>query len=615
MPGKAASRLNGDSAALGPWARAALLCMAVPLAFALGDWLWRSGLAAAWDELSVHTLLQQAREGLALPLGFGRGELHLRWISWGLDLGLGPVGLRLPILLGLAAEAALLWRLAKRYGGEPAAFGAVAVHALSRLTFLRLWSVLGFSLFPLWVLLAFTLVLELSGTWLALAGGLLSGLLLADYDAGPAALPALGLLLLGRAVGGRGREALALGLGLGMGLLVPLGLGQWEHWAAVRGAALKASSLPWWSEGLSNLSAFFFGGPKPVQSLGHLSAFAPWALPLLLLGLASLDLPLLLLLFCGLLPLAAPAPAFTEAHRAAVAWPVLCVAAGAGFAWLWRLAQARGRTAWAGAALAVLLAFGAWQAGSSFLAARRAQENDAFDYSLRLLKAVHAAQGAVGAGRSSGLLTELNYRSMAAARLLAPAIATAESSRAEPAAARDASGPAWVLLSGEQVGPLLGGGHTAAAAARQGAWRPVLMPHSLQPLWLLRPAPGTEALWLSRSRTQAARIAELDPLGWPEQLRRVEAALRAGEPDPFLRSNLIDRCLLAVDALQAWPPSLLALVAASPGLSARQCLAVAQALRGSDVAAARRFAERAVALDPSRLGARLLLADLKAARP
>jgi hypothetical protein len=59
--------------------------LAVPLAFALGDWLWRSGLAAAWDELSVHTLLQQAREGLALPLGFGRGELHLRWISWGLD--------------------------------------------------------------------------------------------------------------------------------------------------------------------------------------------------------------------------------------------------------------------------------------------------------------------------------------------------------------------------------------------------------------------------------------------------------------------------------------------------------------------------------------------------
>lgn len=567
MPGEAAPALGGG---LGPWGRAALALALFPLAFALADPVWRLGLPAAWDEVALHGILQAAAEGQPLPQGAFRSPLIIRLLRAPLALGLGPAGLRALVVAAYLAECWLLWRLARRLGGPRAAAIAVAVHALGRLTWLRLGTSLGLAFFPLAGLALWTLFLEVRGALASLAVGVLAALVCLEHESLTALGPGLGWLAWRRSREG-GPEALGLALGSAAGVVAMLVLlpdPAWGSWWEVRAANLRQAPLPWHREWAANLAGWVGLGDKPLQSLGPGAAFPLVALPLVLLGLVLLPGEAVLMLAAGLALLAAPAPAGIEAHRASAAWAPLCLAAGLGVA--------HRPPALARVALVLIAVYGVadrWALRSG----AAAREHDAYEYAWRLERAAKKTRGAAVA-------SELNFRSMGAFRLR---------HRGGPGL------PAWALLSGEQVGP-----HPPP----WGSWHPIQMRPGSGTLWLLRPSdPG---LWAAQELWVRAQLASLEGLAWSDQLGRLEEALRAGVADPFRRSWLLDRAVLAANEV-GWPPGLLAWALAQEGLSARQTLALALALERAHPGKALQLVEKALREDPTRTGARRFRAELR----
>lgn len=564
------------------WSRGAFVVCLFPLAAALANPVWRLGLPAAWDEVELHGLLQAAREGLELPLGLAHSTLYTRWLAAFLTLpGAGPAFLRVPVLLGLALEVCLLWRLARRLGGEQAAFFAVAVHALSRLTWLRLGSTLGFSLGPLFVLLAWNLLREAQGRAAGLAAGFAAACLIGEYEGLLFCLPALAWLLWERRRENAGTLLLGMVLGLGL-LLWLLPEGSLDHYLTVRGASLRKADLPWWREGVLNLAGFFGLGSKPLQDFGPGSAFAPAGLVLALLGLRRLPVEARWMLAGGLLPLFAPAPGAVEAHRAAVAWPALCLAAGLGAGAGLERAREHGASGIAAAALIGLLLGGAGFQALSTYAWRRAAEPSQYGYAWRLERVARFVRAQGGT-----CLSELNFRSMGAFRLRLGRF------RPKPGALP------WVLLSGEQVG---------RRPPRWGAWHPFAQGDG-GTLWLLRPDDPT--LWTVRERRLRAWLAELQKRPWTWQLEWMGARLQQGVEDPFLRARLVDRILWAAKDV-GLSADLAGWLAARPDLEARQCLALAGVFEAEQPGRALALVERALRLDPENAGARRYRQELRA---
>lgn len=452
----------------------------------------------------------------------------------------------------------------------------MAVHFGSRLTWLRGATVLGFSLAPLWALAAWSVCLQARGWVQGLLAGLVSGLLLGEYEACLVAGPGLAWLSWRRH-----RERDAAGIAFMLGLLLAWALlflllpdGFAAHYAQVRGHSLAASASSGWAEWGHNLAAFFGGWGKPLQDVGLGSALSLVGLLLALRGLRRLPTEAWLFLGAGLALLAAPAPGQTEAHRAAVAWAPLCVAAGLG-------APSSGRRAVA--CLIALAALIAWDA-RAYSAQRDALEAQRYEYSWRLQRAAQRLQG-------EPVNSALNFRSMGAFRLrhaAAPGL------------------PGWCLFSGEQVGP--------TPPAAWGSWHPIQQAPGMGTLWLLRPREADRSLWARRATAIHGVLQVLTPLSWSEQLTLVGQMLVDPRLDDFDRRFYLDRALWAAKDV-GLPLGLALSCSQAAWLSARQCLALAVALQGVDRPQALRLVERALRLDPRRLGAQRLRDALLAAPP
>lgn len=560
---------------LGPWARAAFAVGALWLACMLSSLVLRQGLAAAWDEVEMHSLLQGAREGLSLPLGLGQDTLGLRALAALLWLpGFRPGWLHALPLLGILLEGTLLWRLTRRLGGdEAAACAAVALHFGSRLTWMRGATTLGYSLAPLWALSAWTLSLDAKGRSGGLVAGAVSGLLLGEYEACLAALPGLAWVCWRRRKEDGAGWAFAAGLGLSLGALaLLLPDGYFAHYAQVRGHSLAAQGLPWWRELGQNLATFFLGAGKPLQDGGQGAAFAFLGSLLALNGLRRLPGEAWLFLAGGLLLLAAPAPAQTEAHRAAVAWGPLCAAAGLGLPRAGRQPRAL--------IFAALAALVLWDA-QRFSAQREALAPQRYEYSWRLERAARRLRG-------EAVASELNFRSMGAFRLRHRGPSSFE--RAD-----------WALLSGEQTGPRPDPG--------LGAWHPIQEEPGTGTLWLLKLRAEAREDWALRQRFTAGLLLELRDKGWMEQLDYLRPQLALPGLSVFQRSLILDRVLWAAKDV-GMPLDLARACAKEPWLSARQCLALAVCLEGEDRGLALSLVDRALALDAQRPGARRLRAEL-----
>lgn len=541
----------------------------------LSSLVLRQGLAAAWDEVEMHSLLQGAREGLALPAGLGQGGLWLRGLAALLWLpGFTPGWLHAPVLAGLLLEGALLWALVRRLGGSPAQAGAaLAVHLFSRLTWIRATTTLGFALAPLWALTAWCLALWSRGRFQALVAGLVSGLLLGEYEGLLPAGAALAWIDWRRERGGEreGRWHLG-GLLLGWGLLaLLLPDGYFSHYAQVRGHSLAVQGLPWWRELAQNLGAFFLGAGKPLQDAGLGAALNLAALLLAVNGLRRLPAEGWLFLLAGLALLAAPAPAQAEAHRAALAWAPLCVAAGLGLP--------ADRKAWI-VAFSALAALALWDA-RRFAAQRDALEPQRYEYSWRLARAARRLQG-------QSVASELNFRSLAAFRLRHRGPSSFESAD-------------WALLSSEQTGP--------RPDAALGAWHPIQQTPETGTLWLLKLKPEARADWALHQRFTASLLLELRDKGWVEQLDYLRRHLAVPGLSAFQRSLILDRILWAAKDV-GMPVDLARACAQEPWLSARQSLALAVGLEHEDPKLALALVDRALVLDPQRPGARRFRAEL-----
>jgi hypothetical protein len=562
---------------LGPWARAAFVLSALWLAWTLSSLVLRLGLASAWDEVELQSLLRNAFDGQALYQGLGRGTLWLRSLASLLWLpGFQAGWLHAPVLLGILLEAWLLWRLARQLGGGPeAAFAAVAVHLCSRLTWMRASTVLGYSLAPLWALGAWCLGRRAQGRWQGLAAGIAAGLLLGDYEGGLAALPAMAFLAWRRRRKAAG-PAFAAGLVVALCFLAwLLPAWAWADYSQVRGASLRAGSSAW--EAWQNLAAFFAGTGKPLMDAGLGAALWPLALPFVLLGLRRLPAEAWLLLLGGLATLLLPAPGQVEAHRAAVAWAPLCLAAGLGAGpWLARLSRAA-----VPLACALSLAALAW--GHTRFDRQQADlEPSRYDYSWRLERAARRLQG-------EPVLSELSFRSLGTFRLRHHDAATAGRL------------PAWALLSGEQTGP--------RPDPAWGVWHPIQQSPEGGTLWALRVPARDQAHWSARERMTRSLVQALDGLPWSQQLELIRLLLQEQDMEPFFKRLLLDRALWAAKDV-GLPLDLALACADAPWLGVRECLGLAQVFEASDPRRALGLVERALRLEPRRPGAQRFRTEL-----
>ena len=149
---------------------------------------------------------------------------------------------------------------------------------------------------------------------------------------------------------------------------------------------------------------------------GH-SVFPGWALPALALGIWSLlsqgqGLWILLWILLGFGPMAVVGTA-AEPNRLMVAWPALCLLAGAGFSqwprWL--------RPGWLAAALALaLLAFGAYSESAAYAASMQAQYPRYYLDSAEQIRVAEKIRQEQPQGIE--LLSELDYESAAPWRFL-----------------------------------------------------------------------------------------------------------------------------------------------------------------------------------------------------
>src|SRR6185369_2713897 len=133
-------------------------------------------------------------EGLALPLSFAKGCLQRMVLAFSAS-GF-TWGLYVPGFLAFAAECLLLGLLGRRLFSSRAGLWAVTACSLSAFTFLRLRSLLSYSIFPCELLLMMYLTLKVRSFWPTLMVGFASAVMLLDYEAWIFGLAALGLAFL-----------------------------------------------------------------------------------------------------------------------------------------------------------------------------------------------------------------------------------------------------------------------------------------------------------------------------------------------------------------------------------------------------------------------------------
>ena len=358
---------------LSAWTVLAAFALLSVLAFSLCDiHLWHPG--AAWpDELLTNlALLQESKEGRALPLSFAKGCFHRALLVLFQGGGTSLARLHWPAFAAFFAENLALYAIARRALSERAAAFALLVNAIAAFSILRLRSLLSYSISAAELTLLLALLPELSKLRLplrplaALAFGLAASLLLLDYEGWLLALPVL--LLVGCSQPGEERldmRWLALGSALGLATVAGLSWSELPDYFAIR---LSHSGIQE-SSGLQRLPqallSFVLGGQSlPFAGVSHWGAIPRWAWPGLTAGLflawrqqrAWLGWALI-----GSLPLLSYHSA-VEPQRLIIAWPAFCLIGGLGFDAI----LARGGRAGL-ALICALLVFGVGSEAKAFL--------------------------------------------------------------------------------------------------------------------------------------------------------------------------------------------------------------------------------------------------------
>jgi len=348
-----ASRLEGGLllAALGFYAIALPLCGAI----------FRPGYAL-YDEEGLLDQIQGWREGHALILRFGWASLYR-----GLDVALVAAGgphlflLRLPALIAVLAEAALLYLWLRDKLGERAAIWAALADLVCTATFARGASLLGSCLLPAMFLFCAVCCERLRRPWQAALWGLAVSLMLLDYEGWAGALLFLVPYAYWRWNAGSGRAGLsglrpAGFLGLAAGAAVVLGLSP-DIVSHVHGRGmLSTPDAGFFAQAWTNLRLLLsWTGDRMAISGAAMHPWPPpWIWPLVLLGaVAALRrFPwLALLLASGSLALGLVDTNY-ELHRLCLALLALGACAGMGASLLWR------RGAWGRALCLALLLYG-----------------------------------------------------------------------------------------------------------------------------------------------------------------------------------------------------------------------------------------------------------------
>ena len=295
------------------------------------------------DETFQVQSLVAIRAGAPLQWRWVQGDLQRNALyGWWRLTGSGPGRLLDLGLLVFAAELVLLALVATRWAGPTVAAWALLADLLCADTWMRVRSILSFQWLPAQILLLAWLAGKVRSRWAALLWSVAAACLVLDYEGALLALPGLIAVCLAQETAFRRRWAWVLG-GFVLALLAILRLQprSLADYSAVRHAAsvgtAPAALLLAWGR---NLWQLLVGGkPLAYFSVERWPAFTLWALPLLFIGvvLAWRARRWTWLAWAAGATLASQASLGhhgVPAHRLVVAWPILCLLAGLGGAWL-----------------------------------------------------------------------------------------------------------------------------------------------------------------------------------------------------------------------------------------------------------------------------------------
>jgi hypothetical protein len=471
--------------------------------------------------------------------------------------------------LGVALEGPLLFRVGDRLGGPRAGIAAAWINAGAAQTLLRARTLLGFNLLPLELLCLLLCSGKLRRPLGAFLWGLVLALFLFDYEAWPAAWPALMVLALAE---GADRKRLVLGLGLGLAITLGASAGFLGGYVRQRAALGTFDSQGISARLFHSLGAYFLGSGGGSHELGPWPSFPLAALPLVLLGLkpGSRRVWLWLLALCGLLPLAASGNGIMEARRAIVAWPALCLLAGLGAAsWTWRPAGFKT----AAMALAAVLALAELSALHRGLDAR---DQATYALSRRAEAAAQALERADPGPKA--LWLDLSGTDHAWERWWL---------RSQP------SSDLWALVPGAYALPSL--------LSRGGRWIRVAVPGAAPVFWLRPPdalKPELEAVEGAALDLQALRTGN-DSADGPKLLQRSMERLPR-ETDPWIRTLLLETALESSMRMGGPAEDLLRKIEAGPLSSSNAPLSAAAWLAPKDPGRALKLMRRVTDMDPRR---------------
>lgn len=551
------------------WALGAVL-LAAMLIGVLEVVHWRPGFSQT-DESDQIAYLQRWREGAPLTLELFKGSLHRRLLA----LLAGLSGASLPALhgatwLAMGLEAWLLFRVGAALLSRRAALWALLACFGCANTWLRSRSLLSFSILPAETLLLLALLGREWGRASSAAFGAAAALLLADYEGAIVALPILAIFWLHQGRETRPRAACMLA---GFAAVLALLLRPWGEtlpaYLAARGASLPGQGFA--PAAWAALRGFFWGQAGTTGPVGVIQhpLMAWWALPLFCAGVFSLwrrGRVLLLAALLGLAPLlSAGGPG--EPSRLAASWPLLCLVAGQGAAWLLGSAGKAGR---AGPLLA-LMALGGGMAAEWRSYEKSMSQVQPLEYApsqaLLSLKKAHPGWA---------LQNEFEYKSGAPGRFIW--------------GAGGGEGRELFLFRWELYPALKGRGAVIQEQPVSAA---------LPPLLFFSEAPEA---FKGELRAQAARLRGLhDAL--PRFSREKRLAMLTGflrsRPSPLELSAALEEALKLSADLGRLDPELLYLALHAPLSSATAPLWLRdKALQAGDQAAAARLCRRAAAIDP-----------------
>jgi hypothetical protein len=303
---------------------------------------WRPYYSAG-DESAEARVLVNAQAGQPLQWAWAQGGLRRgTQLAWLRLAGAGPGRMADLSVLAFGLELVLLAAVAARWIGSSGAAWAVLADLCCADSWMRARSIMAFSWLPAELLLLAWLSGKVRSRTAAAAWGAAAAALTLDWEGFSLALPGLLAVCLTQEPGLRRRWAWASGsLASVLGCILLTQSRPWSDYLAVRHAVSLGGGgafvLGRWGRNLWQLLA----GGEPVSyfSVQHWPAFALWALPLAGLGawLAWRSGRWAWLLWAALvlgLGEFDRASWGVPAHRLAAAWPLLCLLAGLGGAWL-----------------------------------------------------------------------------------------------------------------------------------------------------------------------------------------------------------------------------------------------------------------------------------------